>query len=187
MNELKQIKFRKPYFLQMLIAYVMGFVSISVSSIIFVIISSVITDTPTIPQLIDSIFSVLFALLIVCVPISMSLLLFIQFVGLFRYLIYSIKMVIFVSVMVVIINLIINIIFPEFSLKSILLGSLIIVVEGVLVIKNIFKSRYMIFHKELEHCYIRPYINKKVDITLTIVINILLLIPSLFFVFIFFP
>lgn len=187
MNELKQIKFRKPYFLQMLIAYVVSFVSISVSSIIFVILSSVITETPTIPQLIDSIFSILFALLIVCVPISMSLLLCIQFVGLFRYLMYSFKMVIFVSVMLVIINLIINIIFPEFSVRSILLVSVIIVVECVLCVKNIFRSRYMIFQKEQENCHIRPYLNKKIDITLTIVINILLLIPSLLFVFIAFP
>ena len=186
MNRVNNVKYRRPLFLQMLIAGLLSIVSISAITSVCVIIMLEIDGKPYLHHLMESVSSILLGLLFICVPVSLSLLLFMHFTGLFKYIMYSIKMVVWVSVLLVVSNIMMNMYTNVFFVKTILLISVIIELYSVFVIKKLFQRRYLNFDKELEYCHIKPSIDERIDIIITIVLNIVILIPSLLFIFIFF-
>lgn len=191
MSKLESKKHRMPLFLQMLKAGVISILSISFSTCVWLIFLLVTEDRLDLRNLIDLIDSFLFGIILFCVPISLSLLLFIHFIGLIKYVMYSVKMVVFESFLLVMSNfaghmIIINMNIDGYYFKTVLLFSVIIQLLSVGIIKDIFRRRYFNFQKELENCSIQPDIDRKIDIILTIIANILILIPSLYYFFIFF-
>lgn len=191
MNKFEHKKHRNPLFLQMLIAGVISIFSISVITCVWLIFSLMTEHKLNFNNIIEFIDSFLFGIIFFCVPISLSLLLFIHFIGLFKYVMYSVKMVVFESSLFILSNIIGHMIIINMSLdgyyfKTILLFSVIIQLLSVGIIKDIFRRRYFHFQKELENCNIQPNIDRKIDIILTIATNIVILIPSLCYFFILF-
>ena len=191
MKSLNCIKYRRPLFLQMLIAGAYSTVSISLCTCIWFIFSLILDRKFDIHSLIELISSFLFGILFICIPINLSTILFIHLSGLFKYVMYSFKMIILESSLLIMSNIIIHTILIDmhievFYVKSILLISVIVELYSAFVIKKIFHRRYLNFHEELENCHIKPNIDKRVDFVITIASNILILIPCLLFVFILF-
>ena len=191
MGNLERKKHIMPLFLQMLKAGSISILSISFSTSVWLIFLLVTEHRLNLNNLIDLIESFLFGIILFCVPICLSLFLFIHFIGLFKYVMYSVKMVFFESFLLVSSNftghmIIINMNIDGYYFKTVLLFSIIILLLSVGIIKDIFRRRYFNFQKELENCNIKPNIDRKIDAFLTIVANILILIPSLYYLFILF-
>lgn len=191
MKSVKYIKHRKPLFLQMIISGVLSIISISLCTCICMIFSLATEAKLNIQNLIDLLSSFLFGIIIICVPITLSSLLLIHLTGIFKYIMYSIRMIILESSLLIVTNIIIHLIIMDmniegFYVKSILLISIIAELYSAFVMKKLFYKRYTNFKKELEHCYVQPYIDERLDIIIAIALNIAILIPCLLFVFVLF-
>lgn len=191
MLRVKYINHRRPICFQMLIAGVLGIMSISLCTCLWLLLSLGLDGRLEINNLTDLLSSFLFGILIILVPINLSSLLFIHLIGLFKNIMYSVKMVILESCLLIMSNIIIHIILREnnvegFYVKSVLLLSIVVELYFAFFMRMIFQRRYLIFQKQLEHSHIQPNINQRVDIIITIVSSIVILIPSLFFVFVLF-
>lgn len=191
MLRVKYINHRRPICFQMLIAGALGIMSISLCTCLWLLLSLGLDGRLDINNLTDLLSSFLFGILIILVPINLSSLLFIHLIGLFKNIMYSVKMVILESCLLIMSNIIIHIILREnnvegFYVKSVLLLSIVVELYFAFFMRKIFQRRYLIFQKQLEHSHIQPNINQRVDIIITIVSNIVILIPSLFFVFVLF-
>lgn len=187
MENLKHIEYRKPLLLQMLIAGIISMVSITACAWTFGILVSVIERSTLGHDAIEAIISLSAVLLIVYVPLCLSTLLFLHLTGMFKYIIYSKRMIVLESSLFVVSDLVIDWSMKELYFKSVLFSSIIILIFAALIIKKSFQQYCLNFQKKMGNSYVRPYIEAKIDINLTIMITVLLLIPSLFFVYIFFP
>ena len=175
----------------MLISGAFSLISISIITFLLSIYSLVSEGKLDIYNLIDSMSSFLFGMILIFVPINMSCLLIIHFIGLFRYIMYSIKMVVLESLLLLMVSIIVYMIIWNMNIhgiyvKSELLISVIAEFYFAFVVKKIFYKRYLHFQKKIEDCYIKPNIEKRVDIIMTVIMNIIILIPGLLFIFIFF-
>lgn len=191
MLRVKYINHRRPICFQMLIAGVLGIMSISLCTCLWLLLSLGLDGRLDINNLTELLSSFLFGILIILVPINLSSLLFIHLIGIFKNIMYSVKMVILESCLLIMSNIIIHIILrennvEEFYVKSVLLLSIVVELYFAFFMRKIFQRRYLIFQKQLEHSNIQPNINQRVDIIITIVSSIVILIPSLFFVFVLF-
>ncbi len=186
MENVEHIKYRNPLILQMVIAGIVSIAATIVSVCFFALLVSVMDGSKFGHEEIAAVISLSTASLIVYVPLCLSSLLFLHLTGIYKYIMYSKRMVVLESSLLVMLDLIICWSMKALYFKTVLFSSLIILVIAALLIKKVFNQRYLHFQEELERCYVRPNIEENIDISLTVVIIALLLIPSLFFVFVFF-
>lgn len=171
----------------MVIAGIVSIATIIASVWILALLVSVMDGSQFGHDEIEAVITLSTASLIIFVPLCLSSLLFLHITGIYKYIMYSKRMVVLESSLLVMLDLIICWSMKVLYFKTVTFSSLIISVVVVLVIKKIFNQRYLHFQEELEQGYVRPNIKENIDINLTVVITALLLIPSLFFVFVFFP
>lgn len=124
--------------------------------------------------------------MVVCVPICLSSLLCIHFTGIFKYIMFSNKMVIFETAIFTLSKFFIyyKILLKGQYFISTLLFSFVIVLYSAFIIKNVFFKRYASFQKKISLLEMKPKISERVDIVITIVSNIIILIPCLTFIYI---
>lgn len=173
-------------FLQMLVAGIASLISSSINTcVIFILTLKDITIKDIFYKL-DVFINGWSVELVVCVPICMSSLLCIHFTGIFKYIMYSNKMVIFETTIFTLSKFFIHykILLEGQYFKSVLLFSFVIVLYSAFIIKKFFFKRYVSFQKEISRLEMKPKISEKVDIAITIVSNIIILIPCLTFVYI---
>lgn len=114
-------------------------------------------------------------------PAFLSSLLLIHYTGIFKNIMYSTKIVVLGTILFVASNYLLYfkiLIYGHYFLST-LLFSVIIVLYVAYMIKKIFIRRYNSFQNELNILDTKPNINERVDNAITIVANIILLIPSL--------
>ena len=179
-------KFKKPLFLQMILAGILSTVSITVFSLICICIELFYNSYHINMDVLLAAWSVLNVIIFICVPVSLSLLLFIHFTGLFKYIMYSGYMVMIVSVLLALSEIFLHIIIRGYNSKYILFFSVIIVLYTIFILKKIFFNRYLQYQKEFERLSLKYNFNEKIDVIITIVTNIIILILSLLFWYIFF-
>ena len=137
-------------------------------------------DSPfDIIKILNNTSSIIFLFLIFGIPIITSSFLLIDFIGIFKNIMYSVKMTILCSLVYVGINIILNIVFHDYYFRSILLISVIGDIYISFFIKQVFYNRYQKFQNDVNNVVVYPYINRRIDITIAIIACLTLLIPSL--------
>lgn len=182
---IKSPPFKRPIFLQMMLAGILSFLSASITNFFFLILALPSDVTKDIFYKLDLLINNWTIELIIYLPIYLSSLLCVHFMRIFKNVMYSNMMVIIESVIFTLSYFLIyyKILSNGQYLTYALLFSFIIVLYFAFVIKKIFFKRYISFQKETNRLEIRPKIPERVDITITIVTNIILLIPSLILVY----
>ncbi len=171
----------------MLTSGLVSIASISANICIFVVLVLISDSDTSVHDTIEAGSALLISFLLIYVPLILASLLFQHLTGIFKYIMYSNKMVVLESSVFVMGDFMVIWLLKVPYLKSVLFLSLIIVMCVAWFIKKICQQRFLNFQIEMENSYVKPSFDEKFDIMLSIISSMVLLIPSLLFVFIFFP
>ena len=124
--------------------------------------------------------------LFICVPICISTLLLIHLFKVYPFILYNNIMIIILSVVFLITHECAAMLIKGFFFKTCILVSVLSTLYFTFIIKKIFQRSYQIFQNKYNHEY---YINKKnerFDLIMTLILNLILVAPTLIFIYIFF-
>ena len=185
--DIKQ-RHRMPVLFQMILASILTFLVMSLLMFGFWILQHIKENNFQILMTeLESVVHLILGIPLILLPIYMATILFIHMSKVFVYVMYSLKFIVLSSMAFLLINTVINVVTAEmYAVKTVLLFSCFFTVFTALLFTKVFHCRYKSFIIEINRLSIKPNITERLDMSLTIVISLFFLIPSLWFFFVFF-
>lgn len=177
-----QSRYKRPVCLQMLVAGMLSLLIMSITScLIYILTFDNNGNQMNIINQLNRWLSYWECDMIIYFPVGMSSLLLIHYMGIFKNIMYSAKMVVFESALFVVSEnlLYYKLLIDGHYLLSAVLFSAMIAMYMAYMIKKIFIRRYDSFQNGLKLLDMKPRMDERVDNAIAIITNLILLIPGL--------
>lgn len=177
-----QSRYKRPVCLQMLVAGMLSLLTMSIiSCLIYILTFDNNGNQMNIINQLNRWLSYWECDMIIYFPVCLSSLLLIHYMGIFKNIMYSAKMVVFESALFVVSEKLLyyKLLIDGHYLLSAVLFSAMIAMYMAYMIKKIFIRRYDSFQNGLKILDMKPRMDERVDNAIAIITNLILLIPGL--------